>query len=80
MDACYRLLAFRAGGTFFYGRREVWPMHPAAIAGTVLTLAGAAGYAAGVVVPYPGRAFSITAVMVGLTVLSVGRVSREEEA
>ncbi|WP_324757228.1 hypothetical protein [Haloarcula montana] len=55
-------------------------MHPAAIAGTVLTLAGAAGYAAGVVVPYPGRAFSITAVMVGLTVLSVGRVSREEEA
>jgi hypothetical protein len=55
-------------------------MHPAAIAGAVLTLVGVAGYVAGVAVPYPGRAFSITAVMVGLTVLSIGRVPGEEEA
>ena len=55
-------------------------MHPAAIAGIVLTFAGVAGYVAGVVVPYPGRSFSLTAVMVGLTVLSVGRAAGQEAA
>ncbi|MFC6975941.1 hypothetical protein ACFQL1_16585 [Halomicroarcula sp. GCM10025709] len=55
-------------------------MHPAAIAGAILTLVGVAGYVVGVAVPYPGRAFSLTAVMVGLSVLSVGRVADQEAA
>lgn len=41
--------------------------------GAGLTAAGALGYAAGVVRPYPGRAFAVTAVMVGVTLLAVGR-------
>lgn len=42
-------------------------------AGALVTLAGAAGYAAGVVRAYPGRAFSLTAVMLGITLLAMGR-------
>jgi hypothetical protein len=40
-------------------------------AGAAATVAGVAGYVAGVYVAYPGRAFSITAVVVGVTLLSV---------
>lgn len=39
--------------------------------GLVLLVAGVAGYVAGVVADYPGRAFSVTAVMIGLTLLAV---------
>jgi hypothetical protein len=42
-------------------------------AGIALSLAGLAAYAAGVWTPYPGRAFSVTAVMVGLTLVAIGR-------
>lgn len=41
------------------------------IAGGVLTAAGVVGYLVGTVVPYPGRSFSLTAVLVGLTILAV---------
>ena len=41
-----------------------------AVAGWGLLVAGLLGYVAGVYVAYPGRAFSVTAVMVG-TVLVV---------
>jgi len=41
--------------------------------GYLLTAAGIGGYAAGIAVPYPGRAFSLTLVMVGLTVAIIGR-------
>ena len=41
--------------------------------GGALTAAGVVGYAAGIATQYPGRAFSVTAVMVGLTLLVVGR-------
>lgn len=34
---------------------------------------GAVGYGVGLFVPYPGRAFSLTAVMVGLALVVVGR-------
>lgn len=44
--------------------------------GLAVSLLGVAGYAAGVVVPYPGRAFSITAVMVGVTLVAVGTGGR----
>lgn len=41
-------------------------------AGAVLTLLGVVGYVVGVVAPYPGRAFSVSGVMVGLTLLAIG--------
>lgn len=41
-------------------------------AGVALTALAVAGYAVGVAAPYPGRAFSLTGVMVGLTLWAVG--------
>lgn len=41
-------------------------------AGVALTAFSTAGYAVGVLAPYPGRAFTITGVMVGLTLWAVG--------
>ena len=40
--------------------------------GVALTAAGVADYVAGVLAPYPGRAFSVTAVIVGITLASIG--------
>ncbi|MFT4890801.1 MAG: hypothetical protein ACI9YT_001722 [Halobacteriales archaeon] len=40
--------------------------------GVVLTGLGVAGYALGIVTAYPGRAFSVTAVLVGLATLAIG--------
>jgi hypothetical protein len=42
-------------------------------AGIALTLAGLAGYAYGTTTPYPGRAFSVTAVMVGVTLVAIAK-------
>lgn len=42
-------------------------------AGLGLVAVGLLGYGAGVVVAYPGRAFSVTAVMVGVTLLAIRR-------
>jgi hypothetical protein len=42
------------------------------VAGLALTVLGLLGYVAGVLAPYPGRAFSVTGVMVGLTLVAVG--------
>ena len=49
------------------------------LAGVAVTTLGLAGYAVGVAEPYPGRAFSIAGVMVGLTLVAVG-VGRNAEA
>mgnify|MGYP000173216811 CR=1 FL=1 len=46
--------------------------------GLALTVGGVVGYLAGAVVAYPGRAFSLTAVMVGVTLLAVGRSDTAE--
>ena len=48
-------------------------MNAATAAGLGLTALGLAGYVVGLSVPYPGRAFSLTALMVGLTVVAVAR-------
>ncbi|MFD1635025.1 hypothetical protein ACOZ4L_04710 [Haloplanus ruber] len=40
--------------------------------GAALSVIGVCGYLVGVAVPFPGRAFSITAVMVGVTLVAVG--------
>lgn len=45
--------------------------------GAALTLVGLVGYVAGVVVDYPGRAFSLTAVMVGVVLVAIARRSSE---
>lgn len=42
------------------------------VAGVALTVLGLVGYVVGVFAPYPGRAFSVTGVMVGLTLVAVG--------
>lgn len=46
--------------------------------GGVLTVLGLAAYALGIVTPYPGRAFSLTAVMVGVTLAATGSPARGE--
>jgi len=48
--------------------------------GIAVTVLGLVGYAAGVWVPYPGRSFSVTAVMVGLTLVAIGRSREPDEA
>lgn len=40
--------------------------------GLGLLVLGLAGYLVGIAVPYPGRAFSVTAVMVGSTLVAMG--------
>lgn len=47
-------------------------MNRVSTAGAVLTTGGLVGYLVGTTVSYPGRAFSVTAVMVGLTMVAVG--------
>jgi hypothetical protein len=42
-----------------------------ALVGGALVVLATAGYVAGVVAPYPGRAFSVTGLMVGVTLLAV---------
>jgi len=47
-------------------------MNGTLVAGLSLTVLSGVGYAVGVVAAYPGRAFSLTGLMVGLALLSVG--------
>lgn len=47
-------------------------MNWALLGGVALTVLSSVGYAIGVAAPYPGRAFSLTGLMVGLALLSVG--------
>lgn len=42
------------------------------LAGWGLLVAGLLGYLVGVYVPYPGRAFSLTAIMVGIVFAAIG--------
>ena len=53
-------------------------MTAALAAGGALTAAGVVGYLVGVVAPYPGRAFSVSGVMVGITLLAIGRATEDE--
>ncbi|GAD52352.1 hypothetical protein MBEHAL_1112 [Halarchaeum acidiphilum MH1-52-1] len=46
-------------------------MHRTAGVGLALSALGIAAYVAGVLHPYPGRAFAITAVMVGITICAI---------
>lgn len=44
-------------------------------AGIVLSVIGLGGYIVGLGTPYPGRAFSVTALMVGITLVAIGRAN-----
>ena len=46
--------------------------------GLGLLAAGLVGYVVGIYVAYPGRALSLTAVMVGLTVVTIARQAPSE--
>lgn len=48
-------------------------MHTALAVGAGLTLLGLVAYGVGLVTAYPGRAFSLTALMTGITLLAIGR-------
>lgn len=48
-------------------------MNTPALTGAVLSVIGTAGYVAGIAVSYPGRAFSLTAIMIGITFVLVAR-------
>lgn len=48
--------------------------------GVGFSLLGLGGYLAGVLVAYPGRSFSLALVMVGLTLVVIGRTPGERSA
>jgi len=48
-------------------------MNTVSAVGWVLAVAGVVGYVVGVVAPFTGSAFSLTAFMTGVTLLAVGR-------
>ena len=47
-------------------------------AGVLLTLGGVGAYLVGIFLAYPGRAFSITALMVGISLLALGGRERAD--
>jgi len=55
-------------------------MQALALAGLLLSAVGVAGYVVGITEPYPGRAFSLTLLMVGITLALVGRGEQGVEA
>ena len=46
-------------------------------AGIVISAVGFVGYVVGTARPYPGRAFSVTVIMVGITLIAIHRVDEE---
>lgn len=54
-------------------------MNRLAIAGGLSLVGGVVGYAAGIAAAYPGRSFSVTAVMIGVTLLAMRNVPGNEK-
>ena len=52
-------------------------MNRLVVAGTLLIALGVVGYAAGVFVAFPGRSFSVTAVMIGITLVAIRSADAE---
>ena len=65
---------------FFYGVGDRRRMVRESVIGGGLTTAGLVGYVVGIFVAYPGRAFSLTAIMVGLALLTIARQPSTEDA
>lgn len=47
--------------------------------GIGLFIAGLVGYIVGIYVAYPGRGFSLTAIMVGIAVIAIARQSTAQD-
>ncbi len=47
-------------------------MNPISTTGAVLLAVGLVGYGVGVTTPYPGRAFSLTAITLGVALVAIG--------
>lgn len=45
--------------------------------GAALVALGVLGYGIGIVVDFPGRAFSVTAIMIGITLIAIRRADSE---
>lgn len=73
MDPTRSDAAFELEPTFLTVPGDHRPMNAMTGVGAVLTLAGFGAYVLGVMTPYPGRAFSVTALMVGITLAAIGR-------
>lgn len=54
-------------------------MNRTLVSGLGLTVLGVVGYVIGLLAPYPGRAFSITGIMVGITLAAVANAAEPEE-
>jgi hypothetical protein len=54
-------------------------MQPVAVLGASCSALALVGYGIGLATPYPGRAFTLTGLMVGITLFIVG-VAREGES
>lgn len=48
-------------------------MNGVLVAGLLVTVISLIGYGLGIVTVYPGRAFTVTGIMLGLTLLAIGR-------
>ena len=59
--------------TFLPGPGDHRDMNRSLGAGLVLSAVGFVGYAVGVWMVYPARSFSVTALMVGITLAAIGR-------
>lgn len=46
-------------------------MNRLVVAGALMVALGVVGYAVGVFVEYPGRSLSVTAIMVGITLMAI---------
>lgn len=66
------------GSTLLFCHGDWRSMNIVSGAGVALTAGGTVAYFVGVTVSFPGRSFSVTAVMVGITLLAVGRSNPAE--
>jgi hypothetical protein len=65
-------------GTLFSPAVETRAMHRVYLLGLALSVGGLVGYLVGLGTAYPGRALSVTVLMVGLTVAAVGHAMGSE--
>lgn len=80
MEETWVAIASVYDSTLFPAAADCAAMNGGLIAGAGLTVAGLAGYAAGITVAFPGRAFSLPAIMTGITLVLVSRATEEEPA
>lgn len=62
-----------SGGVLLLAGVPASGMTRGTVLGTALTLVGLVGYVTGVAVDYPGREFSVTAVMTGIVLVAIAR-------